>query len=105
MFDQLIYNVDRNMGNLLIGEHVEGVGDRSHPRIPFPQDIEGASQRHAVRPAGPRGDAAAHADALKREIGDYVTDYEIAGLLARRDKIVEIIEKAGPAGVFDRRAY
>ena len=34
VFDQLIYNVDRNMGNLLIGKHVAGVGDRSHTRVP-----------------------------------------------------------------------
>ena len=36
-------------------------------------------------------------DVLKREIGEFVSDYQIAGLLARRDQIVAIIEKAGPA--------
>jgi hypothetical protein len=44
-------------------------------------------------------------DGLKKSIGEFVTDYQINGLLARRDKIVEILEKAGPSGLFDRRAY
>ena len=44
-------------------------------------------------------------DVLKREIGDFVTDYQISGLLARRDAIVSMIEKAGPAALFDRQAY
>jgi len=44
-------------------------------------------------------------DALKRSIGEYVTDYQINGLLARRDKIVAIIEQGGPAALFDRHVY
>jgi hypothetical protein len=41
-------------------------------------------------------------DDLKRAIGDFITDWQINGLLARRDKIVAIVEKAGPTAVFDR---
>ena len=44
-------------------------------------------------------------DGLKKSIGEFVTEYQINGLLARRDKIVEILEKAGPSAVFDRHAY
>jgi hypothetical protein len=44
-------------------------------------------------------------DVLKKEIGEFVTDYQINGLLARRDKIVELIEKAGPSAIFERHAY
>ena len=41
---------------------------------------------------------------MKREIGEFVNDFQINGLLARRDKILEVLEKAGPAALFDRRA-
>ena len=44
-------------------------------------------------------------EGLKKSIGEFVTEYQINGLLARRDKIVEILEKAGPSAVFDRHAY
>ena len=59
VFDQLIYNVDRNMGNLLIGKNVAGVGDRSHTRVPYSKHAEGARERDALRPAGRRRSQAA----------------------------------------------
>ena len=105
VFDQLIYNVDRNMGNLLIGntwrvwaiDHTRAFRTQNALKTPANvtrcdrQVVEGLKQLSK--------------EVLKKEIGPFVTEYQISGLLARRDKIVEILEKAGPSAVFDRRAY
>ena len=105
VFDQLIYNVDRNMGNLLIGktwrvwaiDHTRAFRTQNTLKAPANvtrcdrQVIEGLKQLNK--------------EGLKKSIGEFVTDYQINGLLARRDKIVEILEKAGPSAVFDRHAY
>jgi hypothetical protein len=105
VFDQLIYNVDRNMGNLLIGktwrvwaiDHTRAF--RTHNTLKTPANITRCDRQIVERLKQ------LNKEVLKKEIGEFVTDYQINGLLARRDKIVEILEKAGPAGVFDRRAY
>lgn len=105
VFDQLIYNVDRNMGNLLISktwrvwaiDHTRAFRTQNTLKAPANvtrcdrQVIEGLKQLNK--------------EGLKKSIGEFVTDYQINGLLARRDKIVEILEKAGPSAVFDRHAY
>ena len=105
VFDQLIYNVDRNMGNLLIGktwrvwaiDHTRAFRIQNTLKAPANvtrcdrQVVEGLKQLNK--------------EGLKKSIGEFVTDYQINGLLARRDKIVEILEKAGPSAVFDRHAY
>ena len=105
VFDQLIYNVDRNMGNLLIGktwrvwaiDHTRAFRTQNTLKAPANvtrcdrQVIEGLKQLNK--------------EGLKKSIGEFVTEYQINGLLARRDKIVEILEKAGPSAMFDRHAY
>jgi hypothetical protein len=105
VFDQLIYNVDRNMGNLLIGktwrvwaiDHTRAF--RTHNTLKSPANITRCDRQVIDRLKQ------LNKDVLKKEIGEFVTDYQITGLLARRDKIVELLEKAGPAAMFDRRAY
>ncbi|MEO7276184.1 MAG: hypothetical protein ABIX28_25520 [Vicinamibacterales bacterium] len=103
LFDQLIGNTDRNSGNLLIG-HSWQVWAIDHTRafrtqntLPNPASITRCDRQVLA------GLKALSRDVLKREIGDFVTDFQIAALLARRDQIVALIEKAGPTGVFDRR--
>jgi hypothetical protein len=39
---------------------------------------------------------------LQNLIGEYMFTNEIPALLARRDQIVAILEKAGPAAFYDR---
>ncbi len=103
LFDQLIGNTDRNSGNLLIGnswqvwaiDHTRAF--RTQNTLPNPANITRCDRQVFAALKG------LSRDALKREIGEFVSDYQIAGLLARRDQIVALIEKAGPAGVFDRR--
>ena len=72
---------------------------RSHNTLKVPASITRCDRQILA------GLKALNRDTLKREIGDYVSDYQISGLLARRDKIVDLIEQRGPAGVFDRRVY
>ena len=43
-------------------------------------------------------------ETLSKQLSDFLTDYQIRGLLARRDAIVALLEKNGPAAVFDRRS-
>ena len=104
LFDQLIANIDRNAGNLLIGKNWRGLGDRSHARVPDPEHpaVDRPTSPAAIARCSPRLKTL-NRDVLKREIGDFVSDFQINALLARRDQIVALIEKAGPAGVFDRR--
>jgi len=104
VFDQLIYNVDRNVGNLLITkdwrvwaiDHTRAF--RTQTTLKTPGNVTRCDRQVLEKMKG------LTREALKKELGDYLTDFEIAGVLARRDLIVDIIEKAGPAAVFDRRA-
>ena len=104
VFDQLIYNVDRNMGNLLIGktwrvwaiDHTRAF--RTQNTLKTPANVTRCDRQVVERLKQ------LNKDGLKKSIGEFVTEYQINGLLARRDKIVEIFEKAGPSAVFDRRA-
>ena len=103
VFDQLIYNMDRNMGNLLITkdwrvwaiDHTRAF--RLHKELKTPGNVTRCDR--AVLEALKR----LNEETLKKELGDWLTTWEREALLARRDEIVEIIESKGPAGVFDRR--
>jgi len=105
IFDQLIYNVDRNMGNLLIGttwriwaiDHTRAF--RSHNTLKSPANVTRCDRQVLDRLKQ------LNKETLKREIGSYVSEYQINGLLARRDKIVELIEKGGSVAIFERHAY
>lgn len=103
IFDQLIYNVDRNMGNLLITndwriwaiDHTRAF--RLHKTIGKPENVNRCDR--GVLEGLKQLDKAS----LERELGRYLTAWERDAILARRDQIVSIIEKAGEAGVFVRR--
>jgi len=103
VFDQLIYNVDRNVGNLLITkdwrvwaiDHTRAF--RTQTTLKTPGNVTRCDRQMLERMKG------LTKEALKKELGDHLNDFEIAGILARRDLIVGIIEKAGPVAVFDRR--
>ena len=104
MFDQLIYNVDRNMGNLLITkdwrvwaiDHTRAF--RNHEQLKSPANVTRCDRQVFQRLKE------LNADTLKREVGDYLDQWQIRSLLARRDLIVKRIESLGPAGLFDRSA-
>jgi len=93
VFDNLIYNTDRNLGNLLITadwrikmiDHTRAF--RLYRKIKSPRDLVKCDRRllEAMR----RLDE----ETLMRELPPYLTKAEIRALLARRNLIVEYFEK------------
>ena len=102
IFDQLIYNVDRNVGNVLITkdwrmwaiDHTRAF--RLHHQLKTPKDIVRCDRtlldrlRQLDKPT------------LAQTLGRYLTNYEVEAVLARRDAIVALVEKLGPDALFDR---
>lgn len=102
VFDQLIGNTDRNLGNLLITNDWRIVAI-DHTRafrlalsIRSPQSVVRCDRRFFERLK------ALDRAMLRATIGPFMYTDEIAGVLARRDEIVALLEKAGPAALYDR---
>jgi hypothetical protein len=102
MFDQLIYNVDRNMGNLIITkdwrvwaiDHTRAF--RTATTLKSPETITRCDRQVFEKLKQ------LDRDTLKREMAGYLDDGQIKSLLARRDLIVAQLEKGGPSALFDR---
>jgi hypothetical protein len=103
VFDQLIANTDRNLGNLLITktwrlwaiDHTRAFRRNSEPASlgnltqvdrTFLEKMKGLTR-----------------EMLKKELGGYVGSPEIAALLARRDAIVKLFESRGDVVLYDRQ--
>lgn len=99
MFDQLIYNVDRNLGNLLIDkdwtiwmiDHSRAF--RLYDTLKAPGNLA-KCDRHVIDKL-----KALDAATLNKEMKDYLSPQEIKGLLARRDAIVKNFESRN--AIFD----
>ena len=96
LFDQLIANIDRNLGNLLISndwtiwaiDHTRAF--RTNATLKTPGNVD------ALRSAGLRAaEAARQADDQARPSASSLQSYEIDAVLKRRDAIVAIIEQKG----------
>ncbi|MEJ7607209.1 MAG: hypothetical protein WKF37_13310 [Bryobacteraceae bacterium] len=93
VFDQLIYNTDRNQGNLLISpdwklymiDHTRAF--RANRTLFKPESLSRCDFKllQAMKQLNTL--------TLKQELGAYLRPEEIAGLLARRDLIVQFFEK------------
>jgi hypothetical protein len=102
LFDQLIYNVDRNMGNLLITkdwrvwaiDHTRAF--RTHDQLKSPNNVTRCDRQMFQRLKD------LNLDILKRELGPYLDTWQMKALLARRDAIVQRVESLGPTALFDR---
>lgn len=95
VFDQLIHNMDRNQENILIAEdwHVWMI---DHTRaFRKATTLRNAKAITECDPALLNAIKRLNERDLTREIGEFVTQEEIAGLLARRDLIVRILEGKG----------
>jgi hypothetical protein len=102
LFDQLIANVDRNVGNLVI----------THDWRLFPIDHTRAFRRnHELKSAANvtradrvvvEGLKALNRKTLKASIGKYVTTFELDALLARRDAILKRLDSLGSSALYDR---
>lgn len=103
LFDQLIYNVDRNMGNLVITngwrlwaiDHTRAF--RTHDTLKSPAIVTRCDRQVFERLKQ------LDKDTLKREMGSLLDEWQIRSLLARRDAIVAKLESLGPASLFDRQ--
>jgi hypothetical protein len=102
VFDQLIANTDRNLGNLLITsdwrvwaiDHTRAF--RMQPTLKAAENIKRCDRKVFERLKQ------LDRDTVKKVTGGYLQAWDIDALLKRRDAIVVIIEKQGPAGLFDR---
>jgi hypothetical protein len=103
LFDQLIYNIDRNMGNLLITknwrvwaiDHTRAF--RTHETLRSPESVSRCDRQVFEKLKQ------LEKETVKREVGTMLDEWQIRSLLARRDVIVKRIESLGPAALFDRQ--
>lgn len=103
IFDQLIYNTDRNVGNMLIDrewrlwliDHTRAF--RKHHTLKSADSVRRCDRRvfEALKTL--------NLDLLKRELGRFLNDAQLKALLARRDLIVARLDSLGPTALFDRR--
>jgi hypothetical protein len=103
LFDQLIYNIDRNLGNLIITndwrmwaiDHTRAF--RTFDTLKTPGNIARCDRQVFERLK------ALNKETLQSEIGKYVQQWQMDALLKRRDIIVKMLEERGPAAIFDRQ--
>ena len=102
VFDQLIFNTDRNLGNLVIDKqwHIWMIDHTRSFRTR--RDLRNAKNLVQCDRSLLARMKALDEPTLKRELSPYVNGEEIKGLLARRDAIVKFFEGKGEGALFDR---
>ena len=105
VFDQLIANVDRNLGNLMITKDWR-VWPIDHTRA-FRTNKEPKALDNVTRCDRAMFERmkTLDKDNLTKATGKYLTTYQIAAVLARRDAIVKRLEGLGPSALFDRTGW
>lgn len=100
VFDQLIFNTDRNLGNLLIAKDWR-IWMIDHSRA-FRARTNLESPKNLVRCDRDLLSAMKRLDekTLTEEMGPFLLKAEIKGLLKRRDQIVAFFEKAPPNAIY-----
>lgn len=101
VFDQLIGNVDRNLGNLLIDTRW-GVWMIDHSRafrladkVRSPESLTRIDRQVLARLR------TLDQAMVKKAVGNYLTNPEIRAMLTRRTEIVDRFDKLGSGAVFD----
>ena len=105
VFDELIANVDRNLGNLMITkdwrlwpiDHTRAF--RTNKDLKKPLNVT-----HADRAVVERMKAL-DKESLKKATSKYLTTYQIDALLARRDAILKRLDSIGPGALYDRTGW
>jgi len=93
MFDNLIYNTDRHMNNLLITDEWKiRLIDHSRTFRPFEQLKDPKQLTRFSRSLLEKMEAL-NEEVLKERLGNYLTPYQIQGLLKRRDAMVALSKK------------
>ena len=105
VFDQLIGNVDRNLGNLVITndwrlwpiDHTRAF--RTNKQLKAADNVTRCDRAVFERMK------ALDKATLTRETGKYLSTFQIDALLARRDAIVKRLEGLGPSALYDRSGW
>jgi hypothetical protein len=105
LFDQLIANVDRNVGNLVITkdwrlfpiDHTRAF--RRNHELKSPAQITHADRAVVARLK------ALDKETVKKSIGKYITSFELDALMARRDEILKRLDSLGPGALYDRMPW
>ena len=103
LFDELIANTDRNMGNILYTkdwrlwaiDHTRAF--RKWTSLKNPTHVTRCDRQVYERLK------ALDRDTLKKEVGKFLDDGHIKSLLTRRDEIVKKLDSLGPAALYDRQ--
>jgi hypothetical protein len=105
VFDQLIANIDRNLGNLIITKDWR-VWPIDHTRaFRTNKELKAADNVTRCDRAVFERMKTLDKDTLTKATGKYLTTYQIGALLARRDAIVKRLESLGPSALFDRAGW
>jgi len=102
VFDQLIYNIDRNQTNMLIDKNWHlwlidhGRSFRTKKELKDASVMKGIDRNMLAKMK------LLDEPTLTKEFGRDVTKAEIQGILARRDLIVKFFEAKGPSVLFER---
>jgi hypothetical protein len=104
VFDQLIHNMDRNLGNMLIDKkwHLWMIDHTRAFRL-FRQVKEPKMLQKCDRALLAKMKTLTESN-MRESIGPYLTREEVRGLLGRRDVIVKTFTAKGEAVMFDRPA-
>ena len=105
VFDQLIANIDRNLGNLMITkdwrlwpiDHTRAF--RTNHELKTPANVTRADRAVVERMKS------LDRESLKRATGKYLSSFQIDAVLARRDAILKRLDGLGPSAVFDRAGW
>lgn len=105
VFDELIANVDRNLGNLLITkdwrlwpiDHTRAF--RTNHELKKPLNVT-----HADRAVIERMKSL-DKESLRKATSKYLTTFQIDAILARRDAIVKRLDSLGPTALYDRSGW
>lgn len=105
VFDELIANVDRNLGNLLITkdwrlwpiDHTRAF--RTNHELKKPLNVT-----HADRAVIERMKSL-DKESLRKATSRYLTTFQIDAILARRDAIVKRLDSLGPTALYDRAGW
>ena len=102
LFDQLIQNVDRNLGNLVIDKNW-GVWMIDHSRaFRLSRDLKSPKNLTKIEKGALERLKGLDLETINASIGDYLTSFEKRSLLQRRDEIVALFEKGGPSMIYER---
>ena len=93
VWDNLIYNTDRNLGNILVTPTWKLVAiDHSRAFRPFAQ-LKDTKSMTRFSSSLLEKMAALNEPMLKKALGPYLTQYQIQGILKRRDAIAAVARK------------